>query len=124
MKDFIAEQITNRYRNHLVIMDNAGSHRNTEVLNEVNKNNRLLYSVPYTPKTNAVEMCFSQIKHYIKEEDTLGFDVLRNVIRRAISKITVQNLARYFWYAYDNKKSKEYNRKKSTRERKTPKYKT
>lgn len=39
MKDFIAEQITNRYRNHLVIMDNAGSHRNTEVLNEVNKNN-------------------------------------------------------------------------------------
>ena len=33
-------------------------------------NNYLLYSVPYKPKTNAIESFFSQCKHYFVIENT------------------------------------------------------
>ena len=46
-------------------MDNTGSHRNIIVKEAVSKtNNTLHYSVPYRPKTNALETWCSQFKHY------------------------------------------------------------
>ena len=32
----------------------------------IERDNKYLFSVPYTPKTNAIEMVFNQIKHYLK----------------------------------------------------------
>jgi transposase len=49
-------------------MDNAVIHR-SKIIRQIieESNNRLLYSVPYHPETNAIEEFFSQLKHYIKK---------------------------------------------------------
>ena len=50
-------------------MDNAVIHR-SKIIRQIiaESNNKLLYSVPYHPETNAIEEFFSQLKHYIKKE--------------------------------------------------------
>ena len=55
MVEFINQFIQNKFENNLIIMDNAGSHRNIIVKETVAKtNNTLQYSVPYRPKINAL----------------------------------------------------------------------
>ena len=75
-------------KNHLIILDNAGSHRNNYVKNAIlESENNYLFSVPYTPKTNVVEMFFNQIKHYLKlNKKVLRFDELKKEVRKAIKK--------------------------------------
>lgn len=70
MSEFINKFIQNKYKNHLINMDNGGAHRNDYVKDAIHKsNNKLLYSVPYRPKTNANESWFSQFKHYFKHDE-------------------------------------------------------
>lgn len=55
--DFLEEFVFNKYKNHLIILDNACSHRNNYVKDAITESeNNYLFSVPYTPKTNVVEM--------------------------------------------------------------------
>ena len=60
--DFLQEHITNKYKNKLIIMDNASSHRNRKIKDLVNKDNEILYSVAYQDFTNAIENWFSVLK--------------------------------------------------------------
>lgn len=70
MVQFITKFIKNKFKNHLVIMDNGGAHKSNLVKEIVkNSNNTLLYSVPYRPKTNAIESWFNQFKHYFQLEN-------------------------------------------------------
>ena len=61
--DIIHKFIVDKYREHLII-DNAGSHRNNMVKDDIiASGNNFLFSVPYTPKTNgAIEAYFNKIK--------------------------------------------------------------
>jgi hypothetical protein len=43
---FLKTHITSKY-NKLIILDNASSHRSDKIKELVNKNNKILYSVPY-----------------------------------------------------------------------------
>ena len=45
--EFLEKFITTKYKNKLIILDNASSHRNAKIKELVAKNNNLLYSVPY-----------------------------------------------------------------------------
>jgi GMP synthase-like glutamine amidotransferase len=48
-------------------MDNVVIHKSKIVRQTIEESgNHLLYSVQYHPETNAVEVFFSQLKHYIK----------------------------------------------------------
>ena len=50
-------------------MDNAGAHRNKIIKNYINEiGNQLHYSIPYKPKTNAIETWFSQFKHHFNSK--------------------------------------------------------
>ena len=65
--EFLEEFVFDKYKIHLIILDNAGSHRKIYVKDAITESeNNYLFSVPYTPKTNLVEMLFNQIKHYLK----------------------------------------------------------
>ena len=44
--DFLEQNITNKLRNKLIILDNASSHRNEKIKALVNKHNNILYAVP------------------------------------------------------------------------------
>lgn len=87
---FINDFIKDKYKNNLIILDNAGSHNNKLVKDTITKtNNNFLYSIPYNPRTNCVEMFINQIKHYMKinTEKTLSFPDIENSVKNSISKV-------------------------------------
>ena len=108
--EFLHKYVVGKYKNHLIIMDNAGSHKKQSIKDVVSHSkNKLLYSIPYKPQTNStIENCFSQLKHHIKFE-------------KSLKKITKQNLENYFQNAYGTKPN--IVKKKSTRLKQTPIYK-
>ena len=55
LSDFLTKFITEEHKNKLIILDNASSHRNPKIKELINKNNQLLYSIPYQHFTNAIE---------------------------------------------------------------------
>ena len=48
MYDFLQEHITNKYKNKLIIMDNASSHRNQKIKDLVNKDSQSLIKHRFT----------------------------------------------------------------------------
>jgi transposase len=121
--EFMNTFIFNKYKKYLIILDNAGSHRNTFVKDAItNSNNNYLFSVPYTPKTNAIENMFNQLKHYLKlNKKVLKFNEIKQEIKKAFTKIKKQHYNNYFLYAYD--KNKLVLPKQSTRKKKLKMYK-
>jgi len=125
MIEFLETQIFPKYKDHLIILDNAKSHNNDMVKEAILKSgNKYLFSVPYTPKTNSIEMWFNQIKTYIKKNrNVYTFEGLEKNIDNAIDKVKPENYKNYFNYAYGKQFKTEYNRKPSTRKCKPKKYK-
>ncbi len=50
------------------IMDNASSRRHQSIKDLINKENKILYSVPYQHFTNAIENWFSVMKSSYKRK--------------------------------------------------------
>lgn len=122
--EFMKQYIFGKYKDHLILMDNAGGHRNDYVWDAIEKSgNRYLHSVPYTPSTNPVEMWFNQLKHYLKlNKKVLRYEELNKSVANAIDKIKPENYRNYFCYAFQ----KDYFKipsKHSTRRRKPKQYK-
>ena len=56
--DFLQNHIFQKYKNHLLILDNARAHNNNLVKQSItDSGNKYLFTVPYKPKTNTIEMC-------------------------------------------------------------------
>lgn len=123
--EFLQQNIYNKYKNHLIILDNAGSHNNDYVKQAIiNSGNNYLFSVPYNPQVNAIENWFSQLKHYLKlNKKLLKYDELNKAIKNAIGKIRTLQYANYFYYAYKKEAYKNLIRKQSTLKRKLKNYK-
>ena len=100
--EFYDEFINDKYKNHLIIMDNAVIHKSKVIRETIeNSDNDLLYSVPYHPETNSIEEFFSQLKHYIKKESPNTYDDIYKVINRTINtKITEEHLTNYLKHSY------------------------
>ena len=121
--EFMNTFIFNKYKNHLIILDNAGSHKNNFVKDAItNSGNKYLFSVPYTPKTNAIENMFNQLKYYLKlNKKVLKFNEIKREIKKAFTKIKKYHYKNYFLYAYD--KDKLNLQKNNTRKKKSKIYK-
>ena len=107
-------------------MDNAGAHKKDFIKETIQKdNNNLLYTIPYTPRTNAIESVFSELKHYLSTGTTRTYDELEKEIKRIFDKvIPKEHYLEYMKYAYAKKDAFVYVKNKSTRERVPPKYKS
>ena len=79
MVDFIEKFVTNKFQNNTIIMDNGGAHKSHLVKTTIkDSKNILLYSVPYRPKTNAIESFFSQLKyHFDFRNKNVTFAILK-----------------------------------------------
>ncbi len=123
--DFIDQFIKDKYKKHLIILDNAGSHYNEIVKNKiVQTDNKYLYSIPYQPKTNAIENFFSQLKHYLKlNKPSSSFLQIKNNITNALKNINKENYKNYIENAYKERETRKYSKKYSSRRRKLKKYK-
>ena len=124
LESFLNDYVTGQYKNHLVIMDNAGAHRNELIRKTVEQNgNKLLYSVPFFPRSNGtVEALFSQLKHYLRDAKTKTFEELHNYVGTVLrTKIKPKHLRNYFAFAYGE--APEPKITKNRRLRTPPKYK-
>ena len=89
---FLEKFITNKYKNKVIILDNASSHRNERVKELINKNNKLIYSVPYQHYTNGIEMFFSFLKSKLQKKQGLYYeDLNKNIIETGIGGTRTRN---------------------------------
>jgi transposase len=100
--EFYNKFIKNKYKNHLIILDNANFHKSKDVIDNINKTkNKIIYSLPYNPNLNPIENLFSQIKSHVKNKSPDNYEELDKVIYRIIKyKISKDNLKNYFKYLF------------------------
>ena len=119
--DFLNEFITTKYKDKLLILDNASSHRNQKVKDNIQENNKLLYSVPYQHYTNAIEQYFSVFKSKLRKKKGLGYDELKKNVKRVLREIPRETYKKLFEGSY--KREVKYVPKKSTHSKKLKIYK-
>jgi hypothetical protein len=118
--EFLETHITNKYKNKLIILDNASSHRSDKIKELVNKNNKILYSVPYQHFTNSIENYFSMLKSRLQKLDGLTHEKLKENITNVIRGIPKEKYENIFKGAYNRH---IVNVKNKTRKRRLKTYK-
>lgn len=99
--NFLEKHIANKYKNKLIIMDNASSHRNHLIKDLINENNELLYSVPYQHYTNAIENWFSVLKSKLQKKEGLIYNKLKRNIQNSIEEIQTNTFLNIFKGSYN-----------------------
>lgn len=123
--EFLENNVFSKYKHHLIVLDNAGSHNNELIKNAITESgNDYLFCIPYTPKTDAIEEYFNQIKTYMKKNRNVeNYEQLEKNVENAIERVKLENYRNYFQHAYGTKENIIYKRKASTRRRKLKNYK-
>ena len=100
--NFYNEYIKNKYKNQLLILDNARFHKSKDVINNItDSQNEIIYTIPYNPSCNPIENFFSQLKNYVKNKSPDNFDELKQIIDKVIkNKIKKEHLKNYFNYLF------------------------
>jgi len=111
--DFLEQNITNKLRDKLIILDNASSHRNEKIKALVNKHNNILYAVPYQHFTNSIENYFSMLKSKLQKLDGLTYNELKKNIEKVIKEIPREKYENIFKGAYE--RPEKYVSKNKTR---------
>jgi transposase len=99
--EFLETHITNKYKNKLIILDNASSHRNDKIKELVNKNNKLLYAVPYQHFTNSIENYFSMMKARLRKIEGLTHSEIKQNISNVVRNIPKEKYENIFKGAYN-----------------------
>ena len=97
MVEFLEKHITNEFKNKIIILDNASSHRNPKVKEIINQHNHLLYAVPYQHFTNSIENYFSMLKSRLQKLDGLTHaELMRNITKviQGIPKEKYRNIVK------------------------------
>ena len=111
--DILEQNITNKLRDKLIILDNASSHRNEKIKTLVNKHNNILYAVPYQHFTNSIENYFSMLKSKLQKLDGLTYNELKNNIEKVIKEMPREKYENIFKGAYE--RPEKYVSKNKTR---------
>jgi hypothetical protein len=114
--EFLEHNITSKLRNKLIILDNASAHRNERIKNYINKNNNILYAVPYQHFTNSIENYFSMLKSRLQKLEGLKFENLKENIQKVINEIPKEKYENIFKGAYE--RPEKYIPKNKTRKAK------
>ncbi len=118
--EFLEKYITTKFKNKLIILDNACSHRNEIIKELVNKHNNILYAVLYQHFTNSIENYFSMLKSRLQKLDGLTHEKLKENIEKVIKDIPKEKYENIFKGAYN--RTEKYVKKPSNRTRKLKKY--
>ena len=115
MVEFLEKHITNEFKNKIIILDNASSHRNPKVKEIINQHNYLLYAVPYQHFTNSIENYFSMLKSRLQKLDGLTHTELKRNITKVIQGIPKEKYRNIVKGAYE--RPEKYVSKNKTRKR-------
>ena len=114
MVEFLEANITNKFKNKLIILYNTSSHRNPKVKEVINKDNHLLYAVPYQHFTNSIENYFSMLKSRLQKLDGLTHAELKENITKTIQNIPKEKYRNIIKGAYE-RPEKYISKKNNTR---------
>lgn len=92
-----------KYKNKLIVLDNASSHRNENVKKLISKHNELLHSVPYQHFTNTIEQFFSVLKSKLHKMSGVSHYKLKRNIKKAVELIPVEYYRKIFIGSYKRK---------------------
>jgi len=93
---FIKQFITTK-KNKLILMDNASCHRNQKVKNYIKEiGNDYVYVLPYHHFQNPIEKFFNQLKYYMRKDEPMSYDLIKESIKNSIKNIKVINYFNYF----------------------------
>ena len=120
LKHFLKKHVTKKYKNKLIILDNASSHRNEKIKKLINKKNNLLYSIPYQHFTNSIESFFNILKSRLQKLEGLVYDELKDNIKKVIKDIPKEYYKNIFRGSYDRKL--KYIKKLNSRKKKLKNY--
>lgn len=84
----------------LIIMNNASSHKHQSIKDLINKENEILYSVPYQHFTNAIKNWFSVMKSKLQKKDSLMYNNLKLNIQNVIEEIPKTTFTNIFKGSY------------------------
>jgi hypothetical protein len=115
LSDFLEKFITKKYKNKLIILDNASSHRNEKIKELITKKNKLLYSIPYQHFTNCIENYFSIFKSKMRKLEGLKYTEIKDNISRVIKNIPKETFENIFKGSYNRQEI--YVKKKSSRKK-------
>jgi hypothetical protein len=94
--DFLGTFIKNM-KNKLILMDNASSHKKEDVQEYIkNKKNDFVYVLPYHHFQNPIEKMFNQLKYYMRKDEPMSFDLIKESIIKSLKFISVKNFQNYF----------------------------
>jgi len=110
---FIETNITNKYKNKLIILDNASSHRNEKIKTLLNKDNKILYSCAYQHYTNCIENYFSVLKSKLRKLEGIKYDELKENIKNVLKMIPKETYINIFKGSYERKE--EYKKESKTK---------
>jgi hypothetical protein len=90
-------QILKKNTGKLILMDNASCHRNELVKKFIlETKNDYVYIFPYNHSMNPIERYFNQLKHYIKKDEPMSYDLIKTSIKNSINKISKESYINYF----------------------------
>ena len=100
--EFYNKFIKDKYKNHLIILDNAKFHKSKDVIDNIEKSeNKIIYSLPYNPQCNPIENLFSQFKNHIKNKSSDNYEELKKTIDYIFkNKINEVHIKNYFNYLF------------------------
>ena len=119
--EFLEKYITTKFKDKLIILDNASSHRNERIKELINKHNNILYAVPYQHFTNSIENYFSMLKSRLQKIDGLTHTKLKENISKVLHEIPKEKYTNIFKGAYN--RDTIYVKKTSRMTRKLKNYK-
>jgi len=119
--EFLQKFIIEKYKNKIIILDNASAHKNDTIRDLVNKHNKLLYSVPYQHFSNAIENYFSMLKSKLQKFSGLKYENLKENIVKAIDIIPKEYYKNILEGAYN--RNEKYVPKNKTRKNPKKMYK-
>ena len=122
--EFLEKHITNKYKNKLIILDNASSHRHQRIKDLIGKDNTILYAVPYQHFTNSIENYFSMLKSRLykvsEEGEGQKHEKLQENITKVISTIPKEKYENIFKGAYN--RPEKYVKTTKTKKRRPKEY--
>jgi len=94
------ELVPNLETGDIVVMDNLGSHRDTESIRAIRAVGAdVLYLPPYSPEFNPIEKAWAKIKEIIRRADTLTREAFDTAVASAIEAISVADISAWMTHA-------------------------
>jgi len=94
--EFLKRFLTGR-KNKLILMDNASCHRNQLVKDYIiSSGNDYIHILPYCHFLNPIEKFFNQLKYYMKRDEPMSYNLIKQSIVKSIKYIKPNTYINYF----------------------------